>query len=824
MPAGAVLARRTAVLITEAAVRQDLMRAARTLRRAPAFSIVALCCVALGIAVTTTIFGAVHGILLRALPFPDADALVAVRARAVARDVRAARVSWNEYVAWRDESRVFESFGLWTARFDELAGVEDAPERVAAALVTVDVLPMLGLAPVLGRTFTPEEEQPGADRVVVLGHGLWQRRYGADPGIIGRVVRVGGQPHTVVGVLPPGAGFPEGVQLWRPLAFDPARDDPAARLYDGALGRLSTGEPPGRARADLAAISSRLAFERPQDYEGWTPDVVPLREHLVGDLVRPLLVFLGAALLVLVIAAANVANLTLARGLTRHRQIAIRVALGAGRRSILRTVLAESLVLGVVGGGLGLLLAIWGVRFLTLAFPDGVPSTIALIVDPVVVLFALATSILTALAFGIGPALRATRVSPEAALRQGEGRVSEGPVWRRVRGGLVAAEIALSLVLMIAASLLIRSDLTLERELGFDPEGVLSLRVPLPAPQYEGPRRELFYEELFARIRALPGVSDVGSSAVGAPMSTAVPLARRSITLEGETSEAARDVRVAVVHEITPEYLEAMRVPLLAGRGFSPADRDTAVRAAIVNATFARTFFPTGEAVGRRITWHDRDAGIAETVTIVGVSDDFRQERPPSAIVPAVYLYRPFDMASQTLAIRTTLADPVALAPTVRGILREMDATLPVYLIEPLGATTARGLWRQRLQAQVLGVFAALALLLATFGIYGVISYAVAEQTRELGVRVALGATRTDVLSLVLGQGARLALIGVITGLIGALAVGRLLSGLLYGVAAGDPLTYLAMPAVLGAVALLAAIMPARRAAGVDPISALRTP
>ncbi len=795
-----------------------MRHALRLLRRTPAFTVLAVSCIALGIGVTTTMFSAVNGILVRALPFLRAGELVAVRAQNRERDVHGAFVAWADFAAWRSENRSFADLGLWAAVFPTLDG-ESGVERVEGASVSGSVLPILGVPAFAGRLFLPNEEQQASD-AVVLGYGLWQRRYGGDRAIVGRPILVNGRPHIVAGIMPLAFDFPERAQLWILTPWSPAATTDHSRTGYAAIGRLKPGVTLDDARRDLSATSRRLEEQFPAANRGWDAEPVSLRDDLVGPLKKPILILLGAAAFVLLIACANVANLMLARGEVRRREMAIRVAIGAGRLQIVKQVLTETVLLALAGGAAGGLIAHFGVRLLTLAFPDGVPSYLELSIDATVLAFTVLVSLLTGLLFGIAPALRATRVDAASSLRDGERGGSGGIVGKRVRDALVAAEVALSLVLMVGATLLIRSDLSLERGLGFDARGVVSFRIPLPSNNYDDAHRRAFYDRLAERLRALHGVVAVGT-AQGLPFG---PLGGSSdrgfVAIEGRAAPLPGEDAGALRLQISPDYLRTLGIPVVRGRSFTAADQaDPAPRVGIVNEAFARRRFPDGEPVGKRIRFVDSNAA-APWITIVGVVRNVRQDRPPRPIEPAVYV--PFTQGSQTMAVRTTLADPLAIVADVRAIVREMDTRLPTYLVQTLDHAVALALWRPRLQGQVFGIFAGLALVLAVFGIYAVISYTVAQRTRELGVRMALGATPRQMMALVLSHGARLALIGVAIGVAGALALTRLLTGLLYDVRPTDPATFIGVSLLLGCAAVLAAVTPARRAARVDPLIAMR--
>jgi putative ABC transport system permease protein len=798
---------------------EDARFAVRRLRRSPGFTAIALTCITLGVGVTTTIFGAVNGILLRPLPFVRDGELVALHARNLAQDVHASRISWADYASWREQNHTLSAIGIWSVGFQQLTGPEGPVERVDGATVSVNLLSLLGLRPALGRTFVESDEQSGHEPVVLLGYALWQGRFGGDRAIVGKSIQLSNRPCVVVGVMPSGIGFPEGTEIWTPLSVVPAQETHGARRFAGAIGRLRPGATLDQAQTDFAAISRRLQKDFPSDDGGWDAEVTGLRDDLVGVLRRPILILLGAALVVLLIASANVGNLMLARGALRRRETAIAVAMGASRGRIVRQVLTECVLLALIGGAAGTVLAHFGLQLITLAFPDGVPSYLRFAIDGAVVAFTVLVSLSTAALFGIVPALRATNLTLAAALHEA-GRGADAAGGRRLRGGLVSAEVALSLVLLVAATLFVRSDGVLEREMGIDPHGVLSFRVPLPMQRYAGPQRRAFYERLFERVRGIGGVQAVGSTQ-GLPFGpTGGSHDEVSVSIEGRPVAHPGQDRPSLRLEVSTDYFKVMRVPIIAGRPFVPEDYDRGVRVGIVNELFARRHFAGENPLGKRIRFAD-DPDTAPWMTVVGIAGNVRQDRPPQPIEPGVYV--PLDQGGQTLVVRTALANPLAIAADVRAIVRKMDPTLPTYLVQSLDHLVNGALWRQRLQARVLAIFAALALVLAIVGMYGVISYTVAERTRELGIRMALGASSGQVLRLVLAQGARLAAVGVVAGIAVALSLSRVLSSLLYGVQATDPATLLGVGLGLASVAVFASLGPARRASKVDPQVAMRT-
>ena len=799
----------------------DLRYAMRSLRRAPAFTTMAVACVALGIGVTTTIFGVVNGLLLRPLPFPEADRLVVVYSAHPERDMHGVNISRPDFDDWQRGNRSFAALGMWNWSTMTFTGAGAEPERVEAADVSPNVFSLLGVEPALGRGFAAGDDAVGAPRVVLLSWGLWQRRFGGDRGVLGRRVTVDGLPATVIGVMPPRFAFPQRGLAWQPLRRDPVNDAAASRFYAAAIGRLRPEVAFEEAVADMKRISLDLQRSRPADNLGWEAELVPLREDLVGNLRRPLLVFLAAVAAVLLIACANVANLSLVRAASRGRELALRASLGAGRGRVMRQLLAESLVVAVVGALLGGALAVAGLRLAGRAFPDDVPFYFSLAVDRTVLVFVAALTAVTAGLFGLLPAWRAGSQRVAAMLRDGTAGAGEGRERTRARAALVVAEIALSLVLMTGAGLLVRSYLALlSTDLGFDREGIVSFRVTLPETAYaERERRVIFFEQLLARLGTVPGI-EVAGSGQGTPFSGWD--VQTDVAIAGAPPPAPGEVREAHCQTVTPDFFRAMGVPLLRGRALTPADRDPAAPAVLVNELFVRRHLGGGDPIGRRVK-----VGIAEDAepwaTVVGVLADHRHYRLPQPMGPAIYYpYATWPGATQTVVLRTRLGDPAAVLPSVREALREIDPQVPIYRVETFEEAVDRTLWRQRLQGQTLAAFAVLALLLAAVGLYGVVSYSVAQRRREIGVRLALGASRTQVLAVVLGQGAGLVARGVAIGLVAALLLSRPLAALLYEVRATDPLTFAVVPLVLGLIALLATAVPALVAARLAPQTALR--
>jgi putative ABC transport system permease protein len=815
--------RRRRVNLSEAlmSILQDIRYTARSLRANRAFAIAAILCTALGVAATATIFSAVHATLVRPLPFDHPDELVAIYGAIPAQNVAGVNISYPDYVNWRDENTSFAALGMWTWNSPSFTGggVGEA-ERVDGAEVTPNLFSLLGVHPILGRTFVESEGQRGNNRVVILGYNLWQRRFAGDRGIIGQTVTIDLRPYTVVGVMPRGFAFPEKGQAWVP--FVPARDEEHGnRGYAGAIGRLRPGVTIAAAQRDLDAIMARLAKEFPKDNEGWAANVISMRDDLVGNLKRPLQVFSAAVVLVLLIACANVANLTLIRGAARRREVAVRTALGAGRARIVRQLVTESLLLSVLGGVLGAWITVYGVRLLRLGFPEDVPYYMPIGVNVPTLVFAAIVSLVAGLTFGIVPAFRTTDGSLDLALREGGRGGSDGPSRGRLRSAIVVAELALSVTIMIGAGLLVKSYRALaSTTLGFDTSGILSFRVTLPSAKYDSRARRLaFYEMLEARLKALPGVESVGL-AQGIPFSGWNVQA--GMMVRGWPAPKPGQEFVAHYQYVSPTFFKTIGVPLVRGRWLSDADRDTVNVVGIVNATFVRRAFPNEDPIGKQVRIGDADSKDP-WVTIVGVVRDYRHYRLPEAMGPALYLPQAaWPPWTQTVAIRARAGDPTALMPAARAVIRELDPDMPPYRIQTFEQAVASSLWRQRFQGLVVAVFAVLALLLAAVGIYGVVAYSVAQRTREFGVRVALGAQVRDIIGLVLRHGVWLAAQGVVLGLLGGAVLTRFLASLLYETQPRDPAVFSLVALGLGLVAVVAVAVPAWRATMIDPLVAMR--
>ncbi len=800
---------------------QDLRYAARTLLRARGFTLAVLLTLALGIGATTAMFGVVHGVLLRPLSFPAPDRLVMVWERNPEGTRDRNSVSPANVAEWREQSTTFEGLAAFV-RFPASLTGQGEPEAVQGQAVTPNFFSLLRVRPALGRAFLSGDENGGdaaADTPtpVILSHELWARRYNADPGIIGRVIMVSDASATVIGVMPPGTDVLDSrPALWIPISIDPE----TTGRYLSVVGRLKDGATLEHARAEMGAVARRLSAAKPENNLDWSVNVVPLHDDTVGEARPALLVLLGAVGLLLLIACANVANLLLARASVRRKELALRVSLGATRGRLVRQMLTEALLLAVAGGALGVLAAVWGTRLLLNALPDGVaiPRTEQVGFSVPVFAFAAGVTLLTGALFGMAPALAAGDGSAHHDLKDASRGATAGPGRGRLRGAIVVSQVALAVVLLAGAGLLGRSFWRLlSVDTGIHAERVLTARVSLPNARYEEPeRRVVFNDELFRRVDALPGVSAVGSVGwlpmTGDKSATGFTVAGRPAPEPGK--EPGADIR-----SVGGDYFRVLGVPLVRGRLFTGADGVAAPRVFVVNQAFVREHFPGEDPLGRRVAvqWDEDPVG-----EIVGVVGDERESGPASKAAPAIYFWHAQDpWSSFSLLVRTS-GEPGALSAAVAREVQAVDPLLPVDAVRPMTSVVSDVVARPRLNAVLLGAFAAAALLLAALGIYGVIAYGVSQRTREIGVRVALGATPREVLRMVVGQGVRMAAVGLGVGLLVALAATRLMRGMLFGVEPGDPLTLAAVLAGLGAVALLASSLPARRAARVDPLQALR--
>jgi putative ABC transport system permease protein len=773
---------------------------------------VAALTLALGIGANTAIFSVVEAALLRPLPYDRPEQLVWMYEDGA--DVSNRWVSYPNFLDWGARARSFEAMSTVRGWDVTLTGAGGGPEALAARMVSAEYFDVMRARPALGRAFLREEDGAGSAPVTVLSHGFWQRRFGGDASVVGREVMLDDRPFTVVGVMPPDFGHLGEPPLWLLTGQFAAREDwmhRDVRVAGNVVARLKEGVTLEQARADMASVKEGLTRESPYTNAGHVVRVVSLHESLVGDSRAPMLLTFGAVGCVLLIACANVANLMLARATTRRREFAVRAALGASRRRLLRQLLAESLLLSALGGAAGLLLAWWGVDLLRAAEPPGLPRVAGAGVNTTVALFACGVTLLSGLAFGLAPAWRASRGGPAEALKAGAPAAGG-----RLRGVLVVTEVALAFVLLAGAGLLTRSLVRLlNANPGFDPANVLTVPFTLPTQRYGREETRRFHRELLARVSALPGVS-------AACVSNSLPglgTWQNDIAVEGRGDINPGEELNVDWSIVSEDYFEVMRVPVLRGRTFTAQEARDGSPVVLVDENLARRFWPGGEAVGKHIKYDS--ATPHEIVGVVGNVKDFGREAEGR-----IRIYTPLGRMNlargTTLAVRAEGGPAAGLFPAVAREVRGMDRDLPVAGSQTLEEIFARAAAPRRFNATLVGLLAGLALLLAGVGIYGVVSYTVAQRTREFGVRVALGAQRGDVMRLVVGRGLRLILPGVAAGLLAALALTRVMSSLLYGVSAADPLTYALVALLLAAVALLACYVPARRATKVDPVVALR--
>jgi putative ABC transport system permease protein len=724
----------------------------------------------------------------------------------------------GNFIHWRELQRSFVDLSAVAGPFNITLTGSGEPEEILLQSVNASFFPLLGAKPALGRPFTADEDRPQS-RVVVISDRLWKRRLKADPGILEKTITLNGNPYAVVGVMPPGFSYlHKTVDVWLPIGFSAEQRTPRGRWLSG-MGRLKPGVTFAQAQQDMERAHAELIRLFPDFNTGWTARVVPLREQLTGDVRPALLILLGAVAFVLLIACANVANLLLSRATGRYRELAVRAALGAGRGRIIRQLMAESLILAVAGGAAALLLAWWALSVLRAVVAEQLPiQRLELVgIDGWVLAFTLVTSLLSGLFFGVIPALTASAIGLNEALKEG-GRTGTGSRGGRARNTFVVAEIALALILLAGAGLLVRSFVQLMNvDPGFDPEHIVTMRVSLPGARYSEPsQRTQFFQRLFERVNQLPGVEAAGANSW-------IPMAgggsATSFEVVGKPAPPLGQEPVADVRVITDRYFTAMAVPLLKGRLFNEADAADLKNRVIVNETLARTYFPGMDPIGQKvkISWND-----TREDEIVGVVGDVRHAGLHEAARPTTYWpHGRFAYGGMTLAVRTA-GDPASVASAVVAIVREQDPALAVADVQTMKEIVSESVAERRLTMMMLAVFAAAALLLAAVGIYGVIAYSVSQRTQEIGIRMALGARQADVLRMVVGQAMTLAVTGIAIGAAGGVLLTRLMRGLLFDVEPGDPLTFVAVAAVLAAVAAAASYLPGRRAAGVDPVVALR--
>jgi predicted permease len=795
---------------------QDLRYAFRQLRKSPGFTLFAGAALALGIAATSAVFSVTDAVLLRPLSYRDPSRLVMIWQDDTNFGFPRNNPTPFAFTQWKERNRVFEDMAALRHDSLNLTG-HGEPEYLQTDSVTANFFSVLGVSPVRGRTFSSDDGRPGASLTVVLSYGLWVRRFEADPQIVGQDLLLSGAKHTVIGVMPRGFRFldPE-IDAWTPFQWTSQFiENEKTNHYLTMVGRLKGSISVGQAQAEMAALGKQLAVTDPWDSGAV---LVPLKEQVSGNVRPVILVLLGAVAFLLLIACANVANLSLARGSARAREIALRLALGADRRRLVRQLLTESLLLSCVAGAAGLLLAFWGIRFFALLVPSGTSATPHL--DPRLLVFTMSVSILTGVLFGVAPALRASRTAVLGHIKEGGAQSGIGAGGHGLRHILVVAEVALTLVLLTGAALMLRSfEKLYTQDPGFRADRVLTLQTRLPYPKYdEFARRTQFYREVVQRVKTLPGVAAAGYA-------TDLPLTAWGngslVTVENRPVDP-KHMLISNIRVITPDYFRAIGMKLVNGRLLAQADSADAPKTVVVNETMARTYWPGMDPVGRRFKRGVADAN-SPWWTVVGVIADMRQGGMDVPVRPEAYF--PFEQADffspGSLAVRTT-GDPLSLINEVRQQVSQVDKDQPIANVQTMTDLVDSSIARPRMNTFLLGGFAGIALLLAALGIYAVLSFAVTQRTREIGVRVALGARFGDVLRMVLASGARLFVAGAATGLVAAISLSRLISHLLFEISPGDLASYASVIVGFGVIAFLACYIPARRAAKVDPMVALR--
>src|SRR5215470_9428774 len=799
---------------------QDLRFGVRMLIKQPGFTLVAVVTLALGIGANTAIFSVTNAVLLRALPYPEPERLVRFCEINPGRGWLDFHVSAPNFTEWRKQQSCCEQLAAYEFNTFNFTGSGE-PERASALRVTADFFSVLGVAPAQGRNFLPEEEQAGSNHVAILSDGLWRRRFGADPNLIGRQVQLSGESYTVVGVTPPDFRFTQGTELWTPLTL-PQRGANGSYGHNlSVIGRLKPGVGLAQAQASMETIARQLEQQYPESNAGWGVLMNTFYDWIVPEQIRRSMLTLFAAVgFVLLISCANVANLSLARASARRQEMAIRAAMGASRWRVIRQLLTESLLLSTLGGLVGSLLAFWCTDLIKANTALNIPRLNETRLDLKALGFTFLVALGAGLIFGLAPAWQASRLELNETLKEG-GRSGGGGKRQRLRGALVIAEVALALVLLVGAGLMIRSFTHLQNvPLGFGPNHVLTMRLALPTAKYgQGAPRVNFFDQLLQRLRATPGVID--ASAIND-----LPLAgggwAEEVTFEGRDAAPGGTPLPAEVNAVTPRYFHTMGIPLLAGRDFTEQDRGAfwfgeSPWTLIVNETFARRYWPNENPIGKRFRFGDNPFG-----TVIGVVGDVRSQSLEREARPAFYVsYGHFSFPALTIVVRTG-APPEAMTAALRAQVYALDHDLPVYNIRPMEQIVSNAAGQPRFQTLLLGLFSAAALLLAAIGIYGVMAYTITQRTHEIGVRMALGARTRDTLRHVLGQGMKLVLIGATLGLAGAFVAARALKSMLFGVSPADPLTFAAVTVFPTFVAFTACWIPARRATQVDPLVALR--
>lgn len=805
-------------------VLQDIRYGIRALIGRPGFTVVAILTLTLGIGINTAIFSVVDAVLLKPLPFKDPDRLVAAWKTLPEGADEQQSLSGDLFLDWKELNQTFDHMAIYAQWSFNITG-GDRPDHIDGMKVSADFFSTLGTQALLGRTFFSDEDKPGKSDVVVISNQIWQRRFGSAQDIIGRHITIDDRDKEIIGVMPNSFSFfYEGIDVWVPEPLDLAQLKAAKQKesFYRIIARLRPGISIEQAQGMLAAEAEQLAPLDIEHREGLGLGVGSLKENIVGEFQTAFLVMLGAVGLVLLIACANVANLMLARAISRSKEISIRAALGASRLRLARQFLTESLLLSIVGGAAGILVAAWGVGSIVKLIPEGVPRLIEVGIDGRVLIFMLSISLLTGIIFGLIPAIQASRPDLNTSLKESGRSNTADPAKHRLRNMLVVSEITLSIVLLVGAGLLIRSFIRLQAvDAGFNKENLLTVPVGLSSKKYgDSQKLNQFSEQVIEKIEAQPGVASVGATLL-LPLSGSD--AESEFTLEGSPVALPGEKPKARINVVSEGYFEAMGITVLAGREFARSDREDSPQVTIINETLARHYWPDGDVIGKRIKFGRLD-NDAPWMTIIGVARGVRHNKLQVEPESEVYLAQsqsPVFFPFVTFVVRTTIKPEAAIA-SVRDAIWSVDRDQPAYDIKTMNERFSDSIGEQRAQLFLLGLFAAMALVLSAIGIYGVISYSVSERTHEIGVRMALGAQTANVLSMILKQALKLSLAGTAIGLAAAFAVTRLMSSLLYGVSATDVVTFIGVPILLTLVAIVASYIPARRATKVDPIVALR--
>jgi putative ABC transport system permease protein len=807
----------------------DFKHGLRVLLKNPAYTAAAILVLALGIGANTAIFSVVNAVLLRPLPFRDPARLVQVWHVPPAKSfpgMTEFAVSAANFIDWQKQNHVFDKMAILSGSALALAG-NDQPEELQGAAVSSDFFSTMQVRPLLGRTFTDDEDHPGKNHVIVLSYGLWKTRFAANPDIVNRTVNFDGESYTIAGVMGEKFDYPDFAQYWKPMGWTDKERVVRGEHHYLVVARLKSDITVPQAQAEMTTISSRLADQYPEDDKGWGAVIVPLREERVAQVRPSLLILLGAVAFVLLIACANVANLVLAKTLGRRKEIAVRLALGASTGRVIQQILAETILLSTAGAALGLALAHFGIQLTVKFLAGNLPKSTEVTLDAGVLLFTLTLAVTTGFLAGILPAFRLTRTNVNDALKQGLGKTDSDSSGGRTRGFLVVSEVALSLMLLVGAGLMIRSLWQLAAvDAGFDPHNLLTMTMVVTGNKYSHPIDEIaFYDRVLFKVRALPGVTSAG-------LIDTLPISQdgshQPVAIEGRPVQAMSEQPEVDTRSISAGYLTTMHIPLRRGRDFSSADAPDRPATAIISESMAKRFWPNEDAIGKHLTMTFNPDKVREVVGIVGdikltgldtASSDSTIYLPMSqtSVAPSED-WRPFSMQ---LAVRTT-SQPASLSSAVAAAIHSTDPTQPVVDVMTMDDLIATSLSQRRFSMFLLAAFAILALLLAAVGIYSVLSFAVRRRVREIGIRVALGAETKDILRLVVTEGMKPALLGLALGVAGALALGRVVASFIYGIAPYDPLTFAAVAALLATVALLASIIPAFRAARIEPTRALR--